>query len=577
MEPFSTKNEFLGVLAVEAQYTAQTMPGHKDNPLIEALPAPMSDDYILRLLTVTPYFEIQDRLLPIEERYKRLLDMRSFFIPSTRHVKYAYILDGLLRESLIGRAPRTRQHVEMLQSFYKASKSGEDVIPELGERWDALSATFIGVSGVGKTTTTARILMRYPPAIWHEGLRFYQIPCVVLQCPRDGSTVKGLALQFFSRFDEVLKTSTCNRYESSRMNEDSLSTAMASLAHLHSLGLLIIEDVQNIAGAGKNEKKRLPKFFRMLVNKLHHALLLIGTNKAAELVNQDFSEARRATGFGIEFWDRYLPPWLKPEQRAVLSFRVVREGEYVEDEWTPFIQALWRFQWVRQPIDVPDESMQRLLFELTQGVPDIVVKLFVATQFAAMVNGQERLSPELFRQVFFNEFAAVRPMIEALASGNPDRLRKFDDLTPLNFNAMLSNMELKRQNQTWTKEQGREKRAATVNQVAAAVAMSGAVSPVVARAVAEAAIGENETDAFRAMKSVISAVEPARKLRKELKPQDLEQKLATLSPEDFRTTFLRAKRDKKPVAEAFFEMHREALTDLLGYPDVGLSCNPLQG
>lgn len=68
------------------------------------------------------------------------------------------------------------------------------------------------------------------------------------------------------------------------------------------------------------------------------------------------------------------------------------------------------------------------MYELTQGVMDIVIKLFALAQIRAIVTGAECIKPMLLRKVYEDEFKPVHPMLAALRSNRPELIAKYDDL-----------------------------------------------------------------------------------------------------------------------------------------------------
>jgi len=65
---------------------------------------------------------------------------------------------------------------------------------------------------------------------------------------------------------------------------------------------------------------------------------------------------------------------------------------------------------------------------LSQGVLDIVVKLFVLAQLRAIVTGVERITINILNKVYEDELKPVHPMLAALRSGDPERIAEFSDL-----------------------------------------------------------------------------------------------------------------------------------------------------
>ncbi len=74
------------------------------------------------------------------------------------------------------------------------------------------------------------------------------------------------------------------------------------------------------------------------------------------------------------------------------------------------------------------ESLRDVWYELSQGVMDIVVKLFVLSQLRAIAIGYERITEGLMRKVYEDELKPVHPMLEALRSGIPEKIARYSDL-----------------------------------------------------------------------------------------------------------------------------------------------------
>jgi hypothetical protein len=74
------------------------------------------------------------------------------------------------------------------------------------------------------------------------------------------------------------------------------------------------------------------------------------------------------------------------------------------------------------------ENIRSTLYECSQGVIDILVKLFILSQWRAMLTKAEQLSEDLILQVYQDEFKAVHPMLAALRSGDPEKIERYGDL-----------------------------------------------------------------------------------------------------------------------------------------------------
>jgi hypothetical protein len=73
------------------------------------------------------------------------------------------------------------------------------------------------------------------------------------------------------------------------------------------------------------------------------------------------------------------------------------------------------------------------MYERTQGVLDLAVKLYQYTQRRAIDSGIEEIDTGLIHAVANEEFTRVAPMVEALASGDIAKIAKFGDLAMPEF------------------------------------------------------------------------------------------------------------------------------------------------
>ncbi|WP_147467709.1 TniB family NTP-binding protein, partial [Pseudomonas savastanoi] len=184
-----------------------------------------------------------------------------------------------------------------------------------------------------------------------------------------------------------------------------LMASMCQVANLHALGVLIIDEVQNLNEARSGGAEKMHNFFVSLVNTIGVPIIQVGTHRASKFFQRTFRAARRISGLGSIRWDR-LPR---------------------DEHWKRLLKRLWKYQWLRNPAPL-DDDLESTMHDLTQGVMDIVIKLFALAQIRAMVTGVECIKPMLLRKVFEDEFKPVHPMLAALRSGRAELIAKYDDL-----------------------------------------------------------------------------------------------------------------------------------------------------
>lgn len=411
--------------AVEARYTPDSNPRYQGNPLIEALPPLMSDETMVEYLSEMPPYNPSDRTLPSEERLARLGALPTFFFVFERHIHLCRSLDLFLREGYVGRAPHSAGHLALLKALYEAEKQGGR-LPPLPPGGRLLTSALFGVPGIGKTVSLYRILRRYPRVIRHSDLGIIQIPYIVAETPYDGASVRAVGESLIAAISELVpEADYYHRYVvKGKTNADTLLSRAARLLAIHHCGLIVFEEIQNLANGRRKSSRQMKRapltpnkgdaLMTLLVsasNVLRTPTLFCGTMKAKSILQSDMRSARRVIGHGATDWNIFGRG--KAEQPS---------------EWDEFVQVLWRYQYVAKPGELTDACAETLYY-YSQGIPDLAVKLFVSAQVRAIVDASEQLTPELLVRVAMEEYVFVEPMLDAIRSGDPRRIAEWEDLT----------------------------------------------------------------------------------------------------------------------------------------------------
>lgn len=405
----------------EATYRDPLIPGYRDNPLIEALPPILTQEEAIWQLAHYPEFDEQARLLPAELRFHLLQEILDFFEPLSIHLDLEQRFSRLIRRGCKVRNPlRRRDWAKVEQQLKALTGPPQPANPHTS----ATSFTLLGISGVGKSTAVERILALYPQVIRHsryqeQTLSLTQLVWLKLDCPFDGS-IKGLCLNFFDAMDQCLGTNYYSRYSRyGRATTDEMLPSMARVGALHRLGVLVVDEIQNLSEAKSGGDKKMLNFFVQLINTMGLPVVLIGTHKARHLLAREFRQARRSTGQGCPVWDPMA----------------------YDETWQLFVESLWRYQFVRQPITLTPE-LSLILYDETQGITDFVIKLFMLAQIRAIVTGQETLTLTIFRSVAADSLQFAAPALSALRRGDRVALQQFEDIHPLDLEPYLEQAQL---------------------------------------------------------------------------------------------------------------------------------------
>ncbi|MCU7806012.1 MAG: AAA family ATPase [Candidatus Thiodiazotropha sp. (ex Lucinoma borealis)] len=405
---------------IKAVYRDPDVADYKGNPLIEALPPIMSLKQVRQGLvgkiSLDPKVIFSDGRRRAHE-IAGLLD--DFFQPISNHVRLEEKISIMIRRGYVGRNPAVGSMNSHLQDGYERIMSGDLDSFRFGQaKSTARSLSLIGVSGCGKSTTLNRILATYPQVIYHDKHNLTQLSYLKIECPYDGS-LKSLCINFFREIDRHLHRDFENKYTRKRLTPEVLLAQMSQLANQYAIGVLVIDEIQRLSRKRSGGQERMLEFFVQLVNVIGIPVILVGTPKARPIFELELQSGRRSAGFGSVFWE--------PMKNAVGEIDQ-KTGKKKKTEWCAFAEKLWKYQCLqRREENLPDD-IRECWYDLSQGVQDIVVKLFVLAQLRAIATGQERITVGLMKQVYKDELKPVHPMLAALRSGDPELVVKYSDL-----------------------------------------------------------------------------------------------------------------------------------------------------
>lgn len=393
-----------------------------DNPLITKLPPILDTKSVIKHLRGKLKFIPEQRFLPQPERIHLIAQLpHDFFQPLTKHLSLEQKISIMIRQGYVSRNINNGDRQRHLHAaFQQLESSNESSYRYAPPESTATSMSIIGCSGSGKTTTMNKILRYYPQVIGHKELGLKQIVFLKIDCPHD-SSLKNLCSNFFRAVDLALgDTNFEHRFTRSRLNVNAMLQQMKIIANNYSIGLLIIDEIQHLNTKKSGGAEIILNFFVTLVNVASIPIVMIGTPKANEILQEDLRSARRSAGLGSLIWEpmRNEAPIPDPGD----------PDEMIISEWYAFTNKLWQYQWVQQPAELTDE-LRNTWYYYTQGIPDLVVKLFCLVQIHAITIGLEKITSELFKKVYEEQLQPVHDILDALRSGNPSRIARYSDLT----------------------------------------------------------------------------------------------------------------------------------------------------
>lgn len=432
-----------GKIIYDPKYNKQVIKEYQNNPCIEALPPIFDDECVIRSLMNYPNVKPIQRIENKNIKYHMIKSIKNYYQPLRWHMEIEHKLSCLIRRSYIARNPASKEYLQRIRLILEVLSDKEgtknqiefDVCNKLSEKFKYISETtrssaecfsIIGVSGMGKSCAIEKLLLMYPQVIIHrkykgKPLTRTQITWLKIDSPYDGS-IKTFCKMFFKALDDVLLTTNYyNTFAGYRNSAATMMIHMAHLASLHSIGVLVIDEMQHLINH-KNSTSEILNFLVTLINTIGISVVQVGTPKLNNVLSKGLRELRRAEESGCVFWDRMNE----------------------DDEWDFFIENLWEEQIIDNYTPINDELKKAMYYE-TQGITAIVINLFMLVQAQAVFNDKEKITAELIHQVAKNDLKLTNKVIEAIRTGNLEEMANYEDISIEVENALESKQQQEQQ------------------------------------------------------------------------------------------------------------------------------------
>lgn len=401
-------------MRIKAKYSSEGLPAfYAGNPLIEALPAIMSREELELTLLAPPSVNVAEaRKLPPHVRVHAMSALDALFVPRPELAAIESEISLLMRSGYLRRNP-------LLATTLKDIYTARERIRIQGGLFSPLPPCLMvmALSGSGKSRSIRCVLSLTPQVIHHsryEGKRFAhtQITWLSLDAPINGSP-RGLLLRAFAAVDRALGLSGPMSYVSqfgrAKVSIDQKIEEFAQIAATFHIGLIHIDDLQRLTEAGRKQGSQVLNLLIQLANVVKVPLVFSGTHQMARVLAGSLEAARRSSSGGVED----LP---LPQSSSDPHFKLL-------------VKALAAHQYMDEPVSFDNTWVQKL-FDLSLGLPAVLVSVVANAQKLALREGARHLELSHFDRAFDKNCALLKPALHALRGSDPNRFLVYEDLLP---------------------------------------------------------------------------------------------------------------------------------------------------
>ena len=378
------------------------------NIFLEAVPRHMSVLEFFKQLVLIPKL---NKNATLTERLDEAIRVKyQFWQPLSRHYELYEKILAVIRASYKFRTPekliqllKQAKQIDSKQLLYVMNEHArfEDTI---------LGFAFLGLPGIGKTTTVKKILKLIPQVKVHKAWNITQVLYLRLSVPLDGK-INTLINNFFLSLDEVIQTEYAEEYKA--LSGSALIKQMRTLCTIHFIGVLLIDETQDLKGSSPGAIANNIRFLKGLSNDLGVPIIFIGTSEADKILFGNAQNATRHSAMGTVTWD------------------VMEEGD---EECQLLIESTFKLNNLKKTQKLTPE-LRSIYYKKSLAIPRILNTVhYLALQYCIKWK-TELITPDVIEAVSKDNLYVTEVMLLAKLNNESWILDAFPDFSLSNINA----------------------------------------------------------------------------------------------------------------------------------------------
>lgn len=336
----------------------------------------------------------------------------DWFLPEPKHYRFYKDFHRILHHSFSRRSRKTKiKALNNTEDWLKNHKN-KNWVPTPLFKNPVNTISLFGSPGMGKSVFWDHVLSKcFDQVVEIDGE--LQVNYLIINCSAFNS-LKAVGSSFFAGLDAVLTTYYHSlgkeykdpyslEYIKDRYSAERLLPFIANIAAQVNLGVLVVDEINHLT-EGKRDPTDITKFFKNMTRAIGIPIIMSGTPNALKKLGHDVQALRRLVGLGLTRWKFYKE----------------------DSVWKRFMNQLWKFEVTVEKTELTEEMM-KIFFELTAGVMDFAIKVFIKTQTEA-IERNSKVNESFVKEVYDEFFDEIRDAVAAIKSKDPFVKRRFVDI-----------------------------------------------------------------------------------------------------------------------------------------------------
>lgn len=375
------------------------------NPLLESLGDFIEIPSWPAILENNPLKTFPDK--PSPEERDEYLDYATTRFASTRaSLQVASEIQSMMRASYRERNPCKPENQRKMYQIAEVSEALE--LRESTFYTSARCMVISGITNMGKSTMINRCVSHLPQVVVHgrrdeaHWVKQVQVLYLKVKMPADGSR-GGLLLAILAALDVAVFSDHLNTTGRKQGSIEMKTLQVARLLALHSVGLIVLEEMQAKNFKDTKYKDDIQLFFLSVLS-FGIPMVLVGNPRAFESLDEFKQTESRFFSFEpVTLWpfhDYKDPDWMNAIAPAIWNYRVVDHAEPFNDE------------------------IAKRLWECSGGIPGYARRLVTEIQKSILRRSCSKMDVASIDDHFekLESFRHFRPLIEGLTEFDNHKL-----------------------------------------------------------------------------------------------------------------------------------------------------------